>query len=75
MAVKYEDASDVVAPTVPFALVARRAFGRLVIAKVVVVAFVVVAFSALTFTKYDVDDAKRPLCAHIGEVVAAAICP
>ena len=47
-----------------------------VTAKLVEVAFVVVAFDVdalmkFAFTKYDVEDAKMPDCAQIGEVVAA----
>ena len=69
--VRYEEESDVVAPTVPLAFVARSAPARLVIAKFVVVAFVVVEFEASRLTKREVDDAKMPLFAQRGEVVAA----
>ena len=45
------------------------------IAKPVVVALVIVAMEASKFTKWDVEEANRPLCAQIGDVVAAVRIP
>jgi hypothetical protein len=39
--------------------------------RLVVEAVVIVAFDASKATKWDVEDAKMPFCAHIGDVVAA----
>ncbi len=63
--------SEVVATTRPFASVARSDEGTPVIARFVVVALVVVLFLEIVLSKYDVDDAKTPLFAQMGEVVAA----
>ena len=60
----------------PVKSVKRSEFNqRLVTAKLVEVAFVVVPADALRFTKYDVEDAKSPDCAQIGDDVAAEMTP
>ncbi len=71
MAVRNDVPIDVVATTEPLELVERSADVTPIIARFVVVAAVVVVLLKSAFTKCEVDDAKIPACAQIGDDVAA----
>ena len=73
MFVRYEDESEVVATTLPFASVPSNEEGSEVIARFVVVALVVVLFPVMVLVKYEVEDAKSPLFAQMGDEVAAVM--
>lgn len=72
MFVRYEEESEVVATTLPCALVERSAFGMLEMARLVVVALVAVAFPRMLRLPLIVDDApeRRPPLKVRSEVVA-----
>jgi hypothetical protein len=72
MFVRYEEESEVVATTLPCALVERSAFGMLEMARLVVVALVAVAFPRMLRFPLIVDDApeRRPPLKVRSDVVA-----